>query len=100
MRQALVVLKSLAGSDDVKLAAVKLNAVELVVAAMTKHANNAAIAEVGCGVLVALTLRNPEHCARVIECKGHETVVQVMKIHAQEAGVQVFCYKFWLSVMA
>ena len=82
-------LKALGGSDKVKVAVVKQGGVEMVVAAMVKHAKNAAIAENACSVLATVTLRNPAHCNKVMEVNGHEAVVQAMKIHPQEPGVQV-----------
>lgn len=88
VRQALVVLRALAGSDKVKVAVVKEGGVELATAAMMKHANNSAIADGACGVLAALTLRNPEHCHKVVRCQGHEAVVQAMKIFPKEVTVQ------------
>ena len=84
-----MVLRALAGSDKVKVAVMKQGGAELVVAAMEKHASNASIAEGACGVLAALTLRNPAHCNKVIECQGHAAIIQVMNVHSNEAAVQV-----------
>ena len=84
-----MVLRALAGSDKVKVAVVKQGGIELAVAAMVKHASNSSIAEGACAVLAALTLRNPAHCQKVVECCGHEAIVQVMKIHPNESAVQV-----------
>lgn len=89
VRQALVVLRALAGSDEVKVAVVQEFGVELAVAALTKHGSIPSVAEGGCAVLAALTLRNPDHCHRVMECRGYEAIIQVMKIHPKDAGVQV-----------
>ncbi|KAL8602261.1 hypothetical protein ACOMHN_022774 [Nucella lapillus] len=88
VRQALVVLRALAGSDKVKVAVVKQGGVELVIAALIKHANNSHIAEGAAGVIAALNLRNPAHCHKVMECQGHEALVQAMKIHPKESAVQ------------
>lgn len=88
VRQALVVLRALSGSDKVKVAVVKQGGIELVVGAMVKHASNSSIAEGACGVLAALTLRNPSHCDKAMECAGHEAIVQIMKIHQTDAEVQ------------
>ena len=84
-----MVLRALAGSDKVKVAVVKQGGIELAVAAMVKHARISSIAEGACAVLAALTLRNPAHCQKVVECCGHEAIVQVMKIHPNESAMQV-----------
>lgn len=89
VRQALIVLKSLAGNDEVKSEIAKLGGVELVVAAMLKHQNNAAIADAACRVLTAITLRTVENCKRVIDCQGHQHIVQAMKLHPDDVHVQV-----------
>ena len=89
VRRALVVLRALAGSDKVKVAVFRQGGIELAVGSMVKHASNASIAEGACAVLAALTLRNPAHCQKVMECQGHEAIVQAMKIHPKEAAVQV-----------
>lgn len=94
MRQALAVLKSLAGSDDVKAEIAKLDGVELVVTAMNKYLNNAQIAEAACRVLTSITLRNTDNCHRVVQCQGHEQIIQVMKLHPQDVGVQVETFFF------
>ncbi|XP_070206369.1 armadillo repeat-containing protein 6-like [Littorina saxatilis] len=88
VRQALVTLRALAGSDKVKVAVMKQRGIELAVAAIVKHDSISAIAEGACATLAALTLRNPAHCNKVIECRGHEAVVQAMKIHPKNASVQ------------
>ena len=33
--------------------------------------------------------RNPSHCNKVIQGNGHHVILQAMKIHNMEAGVQV-----------
>ncbi|XP_005089754.1 armadillo repeat-containing protein 6 [Aplysia californica] len=88
VRQALIVMKVLAGNDDVKKEICKLGGVELVVTAMTTHQNNSHIAEAACKLLTAITLRNPENCRKVVDCHGHQHIVQAMKLHPNEVGVQ------------
>jgi hypothetical protein len=45
---------------------------------------NATIAELGCGNIGKIVLRNPTHCARVIDCQGHQVILQAMKIHIKD----------------
>lgn len=88
-RQILNLLKALAGNDNVKVAIVANDGVNLILAAMTTHQANPGVAEAGCGLLATVALRNPEDCKKIIECNGHEVVLQAMKIHEKESGVQV-----------
>lgn len=89
VRQALTVLKVLAGNDEVKHEIAKLGGVELAVNAMITHAKSASIAEAVCKVLTAITLRNAENCQKVVECEGHQHIVQAMRLHPGDVGVQV-----------
>ena len=47
------------------------------------------IASIGCKLLATLTLRQPAHCGKIIECNGHHVILQAMKIHGSEEQVQV-----------
>ena len=95
MKQALGLVKALAGNDDVKVAAVSKGGIELILAAMTKHQANAAVADLGCGTITRVVLRNPANCAKVIECQGHQVILQAMKIHVKEELVQVYAIQYY-----
>ncbi|CAG5114583.1 unnamed protein product [Candidula unifasciata] len=88
VRQAMIVLKTLAGNDEVKHEIAKLGGIELIVAVLDKYQNNALVAEAACKVLTTITLRNEDNCRKVVQCQGHEYIVQVMKLHPKEIGVQ------------
>ncbi|XP_060068839.1 armadillo repeat-containing protein 6-like [Ylistrum balloti] len=88
VRQALGLIKALAGNDEVKLEAVKSNALEIILVAMIKHQANSAVAELCCAAIATLVLRNPAHCNAVISLAGHQSIIQAMKIHPKDAGVQ------------
>ena len=90
VKQALSLVKALSGNDEVKVAVVTKGGMELILAAMTKHQANATIAELGCGNIGKIVLRNPTHCARVIDCQGHQVILQAMKIHIKDENVQVY----------
>jgi hypothetical protein len=83
-------VKALSGNDEVKVAVVTKGGMELILAAMTKHQANATVAELGCGNIGKIVLRNPTHCARVIDCQGHQVILQAMKIHIKDENVQVY----------
>ena len=89
VKQALGLIKALSGNDEVKVAVVANGGIELILAAMTKHQANPSVAELGCGNIAKIVLRNPPHCSKVIECQGHQVILQAMKIHIKEESVQV-----------
>ncbi|XP_045216650.2 armadillo repeat-containing protein 6-like [Mercenaria mercenaria] len=88
VRQALELLKALAGNDDIKIAIVKSGGVQLILAAMTQHQGNPQIAAAGCQTLAAIVLRQPAHCSVVIENNGHHVILQAMKVHPNDESVQ------------
>ncbi|XP_033749978.1 armadillo repeat-containing protein 6-like [Pecten maximus] len=88
VRQALGLIKALAGNDEVKIEAVKISAFEIILVAMIKHQANSGVAELSCATIATLVLRNPAHCITVINLAGHQSIIQAMKIHPKEGGVQ------------
>lgn len=92
VHQILGLLKALEGNDEVKVAVVKNNGVELIVAAMAKHQANPLICKTGCSALATVALRNPAHCKRIFENYGHQVVLQAMQIHKTDKAVQVHVY--------
>ncbi|OWF53978.1 armadillo repeat-containing protein 6-like [Mizuhopecten yessoensis] len=88
VRQALGLIKALAGNDEVKVEAVKSNAMEIILVAMIKHQANSAVAELCCASIASLILRNPNHCTTVMNLCGHQSIIQAMKIHPKVAGLQ------------
>ena len=82
-------LKALAGNDEVKVEIAKLGGIELIVLALNTHQNNAQISEAACRVLTAVTLRNLNNSKLVMDCYGHQHIVQAMKLHSSEVNVQV-----------
>ncbi|RUS76476.1 hypothetical protein EGW08_015760 [Elysia chlorotica] len=90
VRQALIVLKALAGNDEVKVEIAKLGGIELIALALDIHQSNAQICEAACRVLTAVTLRNLNNSKLVMDCYGHQHIVQAMKLHPKEANVQKY----------
>ena len=85
----MVVLKSLAGNDEVKRAIVSVGAIEYIVEGMNRHALNAGIADGGCGALAAFALRVPENCHRIVTAGGTESIIKAMQLHPTLPLVQV-----------
>lgn len=82
-------MKTLAGNDQVKRVIVESDGVELILAAMTRQAKSAPIQEMGCAAIATVSLRNPIHCQRVMECNGPETILKALQLHPKETMVQV-----------
>lgn len=88
VRSILLLLKSLAGNDEVKDEIVKVGAAELVVEAMMQHLTQPSIAEAGCAALASLALRCPSHCPDIMMAGGGAAIVHAMEQHPGEANVQ------------
>ena len=93
VRQAIGVIKALAGNDNVKIQVMNSGGGEMILAAMTTHQGNPGIAEMGCATIATLVLRNPTHCAKIMEAHGHQVIVQAMKVHRSSEMVQVIISK-------
>ena len=81
-----------------KEAVVQNGGVQVILAAMTKHQANPRIAELGAATLAAIVLRNQGNSKQVMELNGHQTLLQAMKIHTQDANVQVSPTSLSLSI--
>ena len=94
VRSLLTVLKSLAGSDRVKVEVVKAGGIELVLDAMRTHQRSAGVCEMACAAMASLMLRFPAHCDSVIESGGHEVICTTLGLHTSSVPVQVLHFKF------
>ncbi|XP_041658463.1 armadillo repeat-containing protein 6 [Cheilinus undulatus] len=88
VRQVLSAIRAVAGNDDVKDAVVNAGGVQLIVIAMNRHMNNAAVCEQGCACLSVLALRKPNNCKVIMENGGALAAVQAMKTHTDAVNVQ------------
>lgn len=82
-------LKAVAGNDEVKQAIVLHQGAELLLGAINKHVRNGAIAEIGCACVATVCLRQPDHCAKMMDAGAAEVILRVMQLHPQDANVQV-----------
>lgn len=85
----MVVLKSVAGNDDVKIAIVQADGAERILAALNRHQMQARIGEYGCAAIATIVLRNEANCDRVMAADGAEIILKVMQLHPGDAKVQV-----------
>lgn len=81
-------LRNLCANDDIKSTLCR-QSLASILQAMELHITNAGVQEHGCGILAAMSLRNPQN-ARIIcnATRGAEPVVQAMKAFPQQVTVQ------------
>ena len=88
-KQVISVLKAIAGNDDVKVAIATAGGIELILMAMSKHQRNAGICEIACAAIATIVLRQPTHCARVMQGGGADVILKTMQLHPEAPMVQV-----------
>lgn len=88
VRNILVLMKAVAGNDEVKAEVVKSGGVFLVVEAMNRHLQHPSTQEAGCATLAALALRCPSHCPIIVEAGGAVSLVRAMERHPNSIAVQ------------
>lgn len=87
--RALVLLKVLAGNDQVKTEVGRSGGLHLITAAITQFLPRASTAEAGCAALAAVCLRQAENCAQVVtDCEGAAVVTSCMRQHPKQRKVQ------------
>jgi len=88
-KQALMVMKSIAGNDDVKRTIVESGGIQLVLQVMSCHQRSVGVSEAGCTALAVIALRVPENCHKIVTMGGVELLIKAMQIHPNEVAVQV-----------
>eukprot|EP00698_Gefionella_okellyi_P023857 TRINITY_DN8268_c0_g1_i1.p1 TRINITY_DN8268_c0_g1~~TRINITY_DN8268_c0_g1_i1.p1 ORF type:complete len:381 (-),score=103.77 TRINITY_DN8268_c0_g1_i1:152-1201(-) len=86
-KNAVAVLKTLAGNDEVKEIISNGPALSLILTVMDAHADNAQTMEQACAALAALMLRNPANCAKVAAENGIPAIVKALRVHFAEPRV-------------
>jgi len=87
--RALILLKVLAGNDQVKTEVGKSGGLHLITAAITQFLPRASTAEAGCAALAAVCLRQPENCSQLVtDFEGAAVVTSCMRQHPKQRKVQ------------
>ncbi|XP_046751880.1 armadillo repeat-containing protein 6 homolog [Diprion similis] len=86
-RQALKLLKALAGNDDVKAHIVTSGGVPLIVSAISRLKNFETIAAAGMACISALTLRSPSNAGVFYDCGAPLVIVDTIKTHPNSMNV-------------
>jgi hypothetical protein len=66
----------------------ELGGIEIVIAAMQKHATDAIIKNSGCGLLSNLAFENASNSVKISALCGIETILTAMVTHKADANIQ------------
>ena len=87
--RALVLLKVLAGNDQVKTEVGRAGGLQLIKEAVTQFLPRASTAEAGCAALASVCLRQPENCTNLVTlCEGAALITSCMRQHPKQRKVQ------------
>lgn len=87
-REALKLLKALAGNDIVKLQIIEKGAAPLIEATLSNYKSNENFAKIALGCISTLTLRVKENSQALFETGISETIIEAMRLHEQSKLVQ------------
>lgn len=88
VQQADKLITALAGNDDVKRDLVKSGIVPIIVSVLSRHSSNATATALTLKCIAALSLREPGHSKQFLENGAPEVIVECLKVHPNDAGVQ------------
>lgn len=87
--RGLVLLKVLAGNDQVKTEIYRTGGIPLVMAAITQYLPRAATAEAGCNAIASVCLRQSDNAKQVVlECEGASVITALMEKHMAHSKTQ------------
>ncbi|KAG8338136.1 Armadillo repeat-containing protein 6 [Homalodisca vitripennis] len=91
VRNSLMLLKGLAGNDDVKQKIMQTETPSLVMLALSRHQKSQMVCNAGLSCITILSLRSQENSKIFMEQGAPEIILQVMKIHSKDMKVQRNC---------
>jgi len=87
--RGLVLLKVLAGNDQVKTEIYRTGGIPLVMAAITQYLPRATTAEAGCNAIASICLRQSDNAKQVVlECEGASVITALMEKHTSHSKTQ------------
>lgn len=98
-REALKLIRALAGHDTVKANILKDGAAKPIAASLNTHKNNESVARAGLACISTLTLRSKDNSQLLFEADIAEIIMETMKLHSTSKIVQVFAsfsYIWWM----
>ncbi|XP_065334736.1 armadillo repeat-containing protein 6 homolog [Cloeon dipterum] len=90
-RQAIKLLKALAGSDAVKVKIVQAEAIPLLISAISRHQSSQQLFLIGILAIAAISLRSPANSQMLCDCGVAELITQGMKEHLKNSDIQKNC---------
>ncbi|XP_059478671.1 armadillo repeat-containing protein 6 homolog [Neocloeon triangulifer] len=90
-RQAIKLLKALAGSDAVKAKIVQADAIPLLISAIGRHQSSQQLFLIGVLAIAAISLRSPANSEVLCNFGVAELITQGMKEHLQNVEIQRNC---------
>ena len=78
---ACILVRSIAGVDDIKAAIGKASGIELLVDAVQRAIKHAGAVEQGCAALAALCLRSPDNAQAFVLADGPSVIVRCLHVH-------------------
>lgn len=93
IREALKLLKALAGNDTIKVDMVQQGAAPLITSLLSLHRANAGIAKLALGCIATVALRVQENGQAFFDAGAAEVVIETMKIHAADKAI--VCNASW-----
>jgi len=88
---ALKLVKTLAGNDDVKRDVAASGGVPLIVATMNRHMTSGPIIHAGCAAITAICLRTPKNAEQVMDNDGAQLLTNILNSHMKNAKIMVAC---------
>lgn len=88
LREALKLIKALAGNDTVKTNIMQKGAAPLIEGSLNTYKNNETFAKIALACISTLTLRIKENSKALFETGISETIIETMKIHPKNKDIQ------------
>ncbi|XP_023322074.1 armadillo repeat-containing protein 6 [Eurytemora carolleeae] len=89
--RSLVLLKVLAGNDNVKSDIAKGGGIPLIMASIEDHMQRPVTVDNGFQAIAAICLRQPENSAQVLESDGAQLIITAQSRHPENRRVQAAC---------
>jgi len=88
-KDALLLMKSMAGNDDIKRDIRASGKIGVIVSIISNNMANRGICHAGCSLITAMCLRMPQNAEEIVAVGGDEVLVQVLKTHMDQPKVAV-----------
>lgn len=90
MKNALILVKTTAGNDDVRKAIIDCGGAPSILNAMQSYMGQSPqVIEAGCVAIAMLAMRNPVNCINLMEAGAANVLIQAMKLHPGHEHVLV-----------